>query len=623
MLKGRALLDNNDDLAVATLRDAAQSALPSLEQVAGKNALGAAPESLPRDVVTANLAYNAAEAHYYWGVAADRFARRDESITALARAARLSRASAAAPLDGGLLRRDTADALKRVLKDGLPLIAPDDVLDSIALFAHGGLWKPSRNAFDPAPLSGEIGGGALSKEEFLITDGSLFPPLAPTANPLVRVPSYYQEVPFENLPDALKLNKMVAGYTRQNSGPNKAQWRQIVRVFYASPYLTKDRRDDLPRARALCEQFLRVHALFREQLGAANQFARGDKTEGVTTLWLLEVSALWPQDDEDPSVLAQLGPRMPGLNTGKQREPSDPETTALMRPWMPVAGQSEGEPGEILFWKAGLARPEAEWVREVCHEYGHVALPPLGGFRPPLEPFGNGVMGETLGLLWAAQLPSRFGAAPSGKGAGEAMLGDFSNHVKTQALPALGFFRKAGPESPLRASSTREGWTYLQGLTTYLERVYGGHMLGRALAPLSQRAANVTSIAARRSLMDTQTLLNSVDVTWRDPWNGRKTLAVWLPGALNLPLSAPQLISRGEAALKARTRAQVLLWVPSGADSLRIEGAGAQNLRAIGLPFQAAQGGMRVYFAGKSGWQTFSLLAGADAKISAARFERK
>ncbi|MBW3636325.1 MAG: hypothetical protein KY445_07655, partial [Armatimonadetes bacterium] len=52
VLNGRALLDNNDDLAVATLRDAAQSALPALEQIVGKNVLGAAPESLPRDVVT-------------------------------------------------------------------------------------------------------------------------------------------------------------------------------------------------------------------------------------------------------------------------------------------------------------------------------------------------------------------------------------------------------------------------------------------------------------------------------------------------------------------------------------------------------------------------------------------
>jgi hypothetical protein len=611
--RGRALLDVNDPRSIALLRDAAQSGLTLLNEVAGKNMLAAAPSSLMGDVVTATLAQKVAEAHFFWGLAADRFARRDESITALTRAVRLSRALTGASVDGGNLRRDSALELGRTLREGLPLTAPDDVLDGIASIAHGGLWTPRRVALDATPLGG-------AKSEFLITTGKLFPPVDTARASLSRIPPLYQGVPTENLPPALQLDKMVAGYARETAGANRGQWRQVVRVFYASPFVTTSRRDDLPRAQALCEQFLKVQSLFKSQLGATNLYARGDKIEGVTTLYLLEISALWPQDDQDPAILAQLGPLMPALNTGKFRQqPQEVEVTALMRPWMPIAGQVESEPGEILFWKASLARPESEWVRELFHEYGHVALPPIGGFRAPLEPFANGAMGETLGALWAAALPDRF-APPPGLPAGTS---NALAQVNAQALPTMQYFLRSGPNSPLRSTGTPENWRYLQGLTTYLERVYGARMLGNALAPLSRRAADVSNVAARRSLMTTQTLLDSLPSSWRNPWRGAKTLPIWLPGALEIKLNAATLVSRGEATLARGTRAQGLLFVPPGTDSLRIEGTGVAQMRAIGWPFQASGNGVRVYFGGRSGWQNLALQAGSAATISAARFERK
>jgi hypothetical protein len=612
IIAGRTLYDNNDVRAVATLRDASQNALTALGQVAGMNVLTEGNKSFPNDVITAALAQRAAEAHFYWGLAADRFARRDEAITALTRSLRISRAIAISTTDNGNLRRDAALELGRILRDGLPLIAPDDTLDSIASISHGRLWTPRRVSFEPGPIATDVAGASNTKFEFLVTDGKLFPPVS-SNNALARIPPYYQGVPAESLPAVLQLDKMVAGYARETTGSNKGQWRQMVRVFYASPYLTKGRRDDLPRARALCEQFLKVQALVKDKLGATNLYARGDRIAGVSTLWLLEVSALWPQDDEDPAILAQLGPLMPKLNTGSRRDIIDPEVTATVRPWMPIAGQAEAAPGEIMFWKASMVRPEAEWVRELFHEYGHVSLPPLGGFRPPLEPFANGMMGETLGMLWAAQSPERFGAA--GK--------EFAFHASTQALPALRFFLKAGPGSSLRASGTTDGWHYLQGLTTYLERVYGGRLLGRAMTPLANRASNVSNLAARRSLMSTQTLMNSLDQSWRNPWGKTNTLPIWLPGALDNSPSATTLISRGEGMLKSGSTTPALLYVPIGTESLRVDGSGTSKLRVVGLPFKAADGGVRIYFAGKSGWQKFSLAAGTDTKISGARFEKK
>ena len=601
VLQGRALLQAGDERAVATLRQAAQKALATLTSVAGRNPLLAGSKTLPGDALTANLAQSAGEAHFYWGLAASRFAQRDESITALSRALRLARAL---PGDGGALRRDSALELSRILRDGLPLVAPDDALETIAQIAHGGLWTPQRFDFDPQ-ISAQIGGSALPKNEFLVTDGKLFPPVAASGD-LSRIPPFYSQVPADQLPGALHLDKMVAGYEKLASGPNRGQWRQIARVFYASPFLTRNRRDDLPRARDLCAQFLKVHALFENALGATNLFTRGDRDEGVTTLWLLEVSSLWPEASDVSAQPGALGASI------------DPKTPSTAQPWMALAGQMESNGGEIMFWQSGLARPETEWVRELFHEYGHVALPPFGGFRPPLEPYGNGVLGETLGALWAAPQANNFGATDNLAGGA---VNDFVIHVGNQALPALHFFLHAGPDLARQSDGNREGWRYLQGLTTYLERVYGAEMLGRALTPLSNRAAGVSDVAARRSLMNARALSDSLDANWRD-WDG-KTLPIWLPGALDVPRSAQNLIARGAATLKRGAQTSALLYVPKGAESLLIEGTAASQLRAVGLPSSHDGGAMRVYFGGKSGWQSFSLLAGADTKISGARFEKK
>ncbi|RYG56737.1 hypothetical protein EON80_29035, partial [bacterium] len=202
---GRSQYEANDARAVATLRDASLSSLTALGQVAGINVLTAPTESLPNDVVTVSLAQRAAEAHFYWGMAADRFARRDEAITAFTRSLRISRSIVTPGRDAGTVRRDAQFELGRVLRDGLPLIAPDDTLDSIASIAHGKLWTPRRFIFDPGPITADIGGAPASKFEFMVTDGKLFPPVAAN-NALSRIPPYYQNVPEDKLPDVLKLD---------------------------------------------------------------------------------------------------------------------------------------------------------------------------------------------------------------------------------------------------------------------------------------------------------------------------------------------------------------------------------------------------------------------------------
>ena len=624
---GRDLLLAGDPRSEPALRAAAQGALQLLATSTGTDVLGAQPGTLPDDALTRALANQAAQAHLWWGVASQKFGSRDEAITALSRAKRLVSAAPDSSLAPNTLGRDINLELGKELTAGLPLVAPGDVLGDIAQLMHGDRWTPRAFDFDAA------GGNANA---LLVTDGELFPPPLPGIKGISpRTPALYQTLSVEQLPSSLKLNKMVAGYARETDGPNKGQWRQVVRVFYASQFLTENKRDDLPRARALAEGFLKVQSLFKTQMGLTNLYTSGERDAGVTTLWLLEVSALWPSDDPDPRVQAQLGPLMPAVNIGPNRGPTQPETTALMRPWTPIAGHNEGNPGEILFWKAGLERPEAEWLRELFHEYGHVAIPPLGGFAPPLEPYANGVIGETLGMMWAAGMPTQFAPptlAPTGSrqvstdaSASDAALEQraaYREHVRAYALPARALFVASGPNSTLRGATDAAGLRYLNGATTYVERVYGAPLLGRALQPLALRAQQTDSLAARRSLYRTGSFFDAVEQTLSSPWNPDKTLPLWLPGALDVELDAATLVNRSAYTLRGGTRAPLLLWVPPGTAELRIEGAGAGNLSALRTPFSAKGDLARVFFTG-NGWQKIVLVAGKDVTISAARLIRK
>ena len=610
--KGQALLDDNDPASVSTLRGAAQGALKALSASAGGNALTLA--AFPDDDLTNRLLPLAIEAHARWGRAADQFGQRDEAITALIRAKSLL--ARARFLPDETLVRDFQLELNGLLRAGLPLVAPDDVLDGIASRAHENMWHARR--FDFAP-SQKTALDSSPRTALLVTEGQLFPPALRNQS-LIQIPPFYRptsglspdetQAALDRLPGSVKLNRMIAGYERATGGPNKGQWRQTVRVFYASPFLTRANRDDAPRAQALAAQFLRVHALFASQLGATNLYSRGEQA-GVTTLYLLEISALWPQDDDDPVVLANMGAKMPPINTGPKPKFSQAQPTALMKPWQALAGQTEGAaPGEIMFWKAGYARSEAEWTRELCHEYGHVSLPPFGGFKAPLENYGNGLIGETLGMMWAAQNST---ALDSGAGLGaDALL-----HVAKQAVPARRFFTQSDPTAP-RTDGSIADLKFLQGLCVMVERTYGAPLLGRAFAPLAARGAATQSVAARRTLMRTPNLLGSLDAALRTAFAARKSLPIYLPSALDVPLSPLDLVNRAPLSLKAGARATGWVCVPSGATTLRVE---CPDLSVVGTPFKREGAATLLYFGGKTGWQKITLVATADATLRGARFE--
>lgn len=650
IIRGRVLLEAGNTQAITVLQNAALQSLNPLINAAGPQILTLPPEEMPRSPAFGLIVRQAAEAHYWWGVAADRFGKRDIALTAFARAARFFAADHSGTFSAA---RDALPNMRGALMEGLPKVAPDDTLDTIASLAHGGLWKPLKLSFTLhdstfVPVATPAQNDA-EQVEFLITDGKLF--ISPNARDpkgsLAQVPPPFRNIEENALPRVLKMSSVIVGFVRETSGADKGMWRQVVRVHYPHSSLTAKNRDDRPRAEILALQFLKLHTLVERATGLENPYALATRPgeHPINTIWLSEVSALWPADEDDAAILAALGMvYMPKVNVpgSKARENTELDISPYSRPWL-AAGQMDDAPGDIVFFKMSEPRSEAEWVRELAHEYGHVVLPPFNGFKPPLEPYGNGALGETLNMLWIAGSSDNFGnptgeiaAARTGvKGAlatnvsettaqtvpvaaeitdlngprlttanADEIFGrEILDHINANALPALNNWNLQGPGSNLRRDTGDDGLLYLKGLGTYIERVYGASLLSQMFGALPRvadpRSTVDTPLPSSVFLpipssttpppMQSAAFLDNIAATLKNPFvDGQNKLPIWLPGALSTPttkLTAQDLISRAPMGLKNGERAICWLYVPPTANALQIEWEGtpaAKNIEVEG-----------------------------------------
>ncbi len=658
--RGDSLFNAYDKRALPIIAAASRASLDALSANNGANLLTAPPERMPQNGPLAALTMRAARAHLLWGRAADRFAQRDISIMALARAYRL----AGVNFNGtNTVSRDALRLLNAQLRLGLPQFAADDTIDTLSAL---GLWKPLRFGF--ALPNNALGPGQNSARnvDLMITQGQLFPPEkleARADDDKTRLAPLYRNVSPDVLPPVLKLGYMTVGFERLSDGPNRGLWQQTARVYYPHSLFTRDNRNDRPRAEALCTQFLRVRALCRYALGLENNY----KTDGVTELWLSEVSALWPDDDDDLEMADLRGARMPPVNIhAPENLPPSIEPLPLRAPWM-AAGQIDSAPGDIVFFKTGQSRSEWEWLREIAHEYGHVILPPAAGFRPPLEPYGNGALGETLAMLWLAPnatsyelanilktntsaprianispiaaLPRAPGAAnpanepqPVWNNSPQAMTSEALGHIRQNALPALRLWNAQGPNSPLRRDTSVAGLNYFQGFGVWIERVYGGDILGASAQNSLQRTVNSYAYDARMTPTNTENFLNDFQNFMKSLWTTRKVLPLWLPGALeSVPTSLPaeQLAARAPLTLQKGARVALRFYVPPNTarltlqwrgknGTLKIDGLNTRPARATSSELSAAS-----FDFTQNGWQRLVLSATDNATLMGASLEAR
>ena len=521
------------------------------------------------------------------------------AVLALSRASQKwqSRDDATEVLARGLKQNDAKeirDALAPLLVEGLPQNASENTLQSLSEIGARGQWTLQKSTFSFPALEVENSKFARNHTfDILQTRGELFVSgkNADGAPRLWRTPKLYAA--YSPLPATLQMNRAVYGYVKTGE-----KWRQVARVLYANV------DGENARAQKICDVFLRVWCSFQLKLKRDNLYAN------VTTIWLSRESALWPQSENTPN-----------WNAG---------------------AQLDSAPAEMILFRTGETRSDAEWLREIAHEYSHIALPPFAGYKMPLEPFGNGVLGESLLMLWALNAPPSFFALEQI----EAARPQLRVHVSRHAIPAWKSWLAHDPRAEI-GGGDETARRKLQGLTLWVERVYGAPTLRFALSQLNENPenrrqaalawaqrrnadgkVNETVLSAedlRRVVGDSISITAQNDVSSRLPLVLRLDQTIWLGGALRSSkpmspeISPDALANRAPLKLRANERASGWIYIPRGAKSLRV--TSSTRFVADGWKTSFANNAVVLKCEDKTGWQRLAIRATHNFEIGAARFE--
>lgn len=160
--------------------------------------------------------------------------------------------------------------------------------------------------------------------------------------------------------------------------------------------------------------------------------------------------------------------------------------------WLCDSGQMGGEQWEdnIYFYDLTASRSSIEWIREIVHEYSHLALPAIGGYSAP-EYWANGYLGERLIVRWMER-------SPVTKKNVEDLWGDFSGENNFNLLlidPPLTLFHKIGPNQVWLGRTDEEGMNYFIGRMLAIDDRYGSKFLGLVLSNFPHfREAHATDL---------------------------------------------------------------------------------------------------------------------------------
>jgi hypothetical protein len=127
--------------------------------------------------------------------------------------------------------------------------------------------------------------------------------------------------------------------------------------------------------------------------------------------------------------------------------------------------------GAITIQAAGHDRSDAEWVRELSHEWGHACLPGIDGFTAP-EAWANGDLGERLFVPLLAQ-SGRLAAWTTGV--------DMTAYQRKYVERPLNSFAALGPVSKTLANTGQAGYDHFLGAALYISQAYGTKTLMKAL----------------------------------------------------------------------------------------------------------------------------------------------
>ncbi|MDR3709088.1 MAG: hypothetical protein P4L33_12375 [Capsulimonadaceae bacterium] len=138
----------------------------------------------------------------------------------------------------------------------------------------------------------------------------------------------------------------------------------------------------------------------------------------------------------------------------------------------------------IYFYEVATPRSSIEWIREIAHEYSHMAFPILGGDYTDPEPWANGYYGERLLLRWVAR-GAAGGAGALEKAWGQTFSG-YANYERIKIAPPIALYRQNGLSSEWLDRRDAEGMNYVFGLLLTVDDRAGAKTCASLLWDLPQ-----------------------------------------------------------------------------------------------------------------------------------------
>lgn len=157
-----------------------------------------------------------------------------------------------------------------------------------------------------------------------------------------------------------------------------------------------------------------------------------------------------------------------------------------------------------------------EKVREICHEYGHAALPAIGGYDKP-EYWANGYLGEKLYMSWLAKQPDL---------TNELLLGcdpkTLRDYVQRACNPLMAKAATNCPTQAWMAGKSAESMDRYVGLMLWMQQVLPQNLVAQSMKIMKTYSAKEVPDA----LVEASEGFDSITVNLPSNLVGKK---VWLP----------------------------------------------------------------------------------------------
>jgi hypothetical protein len=151
----------------------------------------------------------------------------------------------------------------------------------------------------------------------------------------------------------------------------------------------------------------------------------------------------------------------------------------------PVSSGGEQWQNNIYFYDVGDDRSSIEWIREIAHEFSHLAFQAVGGTYTFPEAFANGYLGERLLVRWLARGSS--GGRPSVEADWGRTFAGYPNFDRLLLAPALKEFSAHGLTKIELARRDDVGMRYMIGMMLYVDDNCGSATVGSILQSIADQ----------------------------------------------------------------------------------------------------------------------------------------